>query len=251
MKGMWPVYKRELLGMFVTPLAWILIVVFLVVQGLHFSILINHFTQAGEVMSDQSPVSAFFGDTVVLYVVLFLLVPPLTMRSFAEERRSGTLETLLTAPLSTTGIVLGKFAAAFTTYAAMWLPTALYLIILQRSGAIDWNIAAASYLGVACLGASYLAVGLLMSSLTKSQFLALIGTSLVLLVLFLVGIGEMVAEDGSLTQHICSYFSIWAQMKEFASGVVDSRRLVLDGTLVALPLFVTVRVIDGIRFGGA
>ena len=91
---------RELFAFFVTPLAWVLLVVFLLVQGLHFSLLVQHFSAAGEAGSDQSPVQAFFGNTAILYLVLFLLVPALTMRLFAEERRSGTLESLLTAPIT-------------------------------------------------------------------------------------------------------------------------------------------------------
>ncbi len=251
MKGFWPVLKRELLAFFVTPLAWVLILVFLIVQGLHFYILVDQFSASQDALTDQSPISAFFGNTAILYLVLFLLVPPLTMRSFAEERRSGTIETLLTAPLGTTGIVLGKYAAALVTYVVLWLPTVLYLVILQRSGAIDWHIAFTSYLGVLLVGAGYLAIGLLASALTSSQFLALIVTSLVLLVLFLVGLGEFAATDGSATQAVASYVSVWAQMNDFASGIVDSRRLVFDATLVVVPLFLAVRVVDGLRYGGA
>ena len=252
MSGFWAVFKRELLAFFVTPLAWVLILVFLAIQGLHFYILVDQFSSAPDAaMGDQSPVSAFFGNTAILYFILFLLVPPLTMRSIAEERRSGTIETLLTAPLGTTGIVLAKFAAALVTYMALWLPTALYLVILQRSGAIDWNVAFTSYLGVLLVGAGYLSIGLLASSLTSSQFIALISTALILMLLFLVGLGEFGAKDGSLRQAVASYVSVWAQMNDFASGVIDSRRLVFDGTLIVVPLFLTVKVLDGLRYGGA
>ncbi len=251
MKGFWPVFKRELFAFFVTPLAWVLIVVFLAVQGLHFSILVDQFSRSPDVVTDQSPVTAFFGNTVILYLVLFLLVPPLTMRSFAEERRSGTLETLLTAPIGSTAIVLAKFFSAFCTYAALWAPTVLYLVILQRSGALDWQVAATSYAGVLAVGAGYLAIGQLASSLTSSQFLALVFTALVLLVMFLVGLGEFVAEDGSTLQAIASYVSVWSQMNDFATGIVDSRRLVFDTTLIVVPLYLNVRVIEGLRFGGA
>ena len=107
MRGFWPVYRRELFAFFVTPLAWVLIVVFLVVQGMHFFLLVDHFSRAADAgMGDESPLSAFFGNTVLLYLVLFVLVPPLTMRLFAEERRSGTIETLMTAPVSSPAVVL-------------------------------------------------------------------------------------------------------------------------------------------------
>ena len=106
MRSFWPIYKRELFAFFVTPLAWVLITSFLFIQGMHFFLLVDHFSTQAEVVSDQTPLQAFFGNTVLLYLVLFLLVPPITMRLFAEERRSGTIESLLTTPVSPAGVVL-------------------------------------------------------------------------------------------------------------------------------------------------
>jgi ABC-2 type transport system permease protein len=248
-KSFWPIFKRELFGFFVTPLAWVLIVVFLLVQGMHFYLLVDHFANMGQVESDQTPVQAFFGNTVILYLVLFLLIPPMTMRLFAEERRSGTIETLMTAPVSSTAVVLAKYAAALTTYLAMWAPTVLYLVILRRTGELDWQVAGASYLGVVLVGAGYLSLGLLMSALTKSQFLALILTALVILALFIMGVAEFVTKDGTVLHDVCAHVSVWAQMNDFANGVVDTRRLVFDGTLIVLPLFIAVRAVDAWRWG--
>jgi len=249
MRSFWPVYKRELFAFFVTPLAWVLILVFLVVQGMHFFLLVDHFARTPEVTGDETPLSAFFGNTVLLYLVLFMLVPPMTMRLFAEERRSGTIEMLMTAPVSSTAVVLAKYAAALTTYAAMWLPTLLYLVILARTGPLDWRAAASAYTGVGLVGAGYLSLGLCASALTRSQFLAMVWTALVLLVLFILGIGEFVTRDGTLMHAVCSHVSVWAHMNDFASGIVDSRRLVFYGTLIVLPLFVATRAVDAWRWG--
>ena len=248
MKSFWPILKRELFAFWVTPLAWVLTCAFLIIQGLHFSVLVKNFAEMASIESDQTPLQAFFGNTVLLYLVLFLLVPPMTMRLFAEERRSGTIEGLMTAPVSAPAVVLAKYAAALLTYVAMWAPTLLYVVILQRSGSVDWHVVGASYLGVLFVGAGYLALGLLMSALTKSQFLALILTALLLMVLFIFGIGEFVTRDGTVLHDVCAYVSVWAQMNDFASGVVDSRRLFFDGTLVALPLFLSVRVVEAWRW---
>jgi ABC-2 type transport system permease protein len=247
-KGFWPIYKRELFAFFVTPLAWILMCVFLLVQGMHFYILIDHFSNAADTASDQTPLQAFFGNTVILYLVLFLLVPPMTMRLFAEERRSGTIETLMTAPVSSTSVVLAKYAAAMTTYIAMWAPTILYLVSLRSTGDIDVHVAASSYLGVTLVGASYLSLGLMMSAITKSQFIALIMTAMIILGLFIIGLGEFVAPAGTSFQSVASYVSIWGQMNDFANGVVDSRRLVFDASMILLPLFISVRVVDSWRW---
>ncbi len=248
MRAFWSIYKRELFAFFVTPLAWVLITVFLILQGMNFYWIIDTFATRVE-PSDQTPLQAFFGNTVLLYLVLFLLVPPMTMRLFSEERRSGTIETLMTAPGGSAAVVLAKYAAVVTTYLAMWLPTLLYLIILKRAGDVDFSAAGAAYLGVGLVGAGYLSIGLLMSAATDSQFLALVLTALVILALFLLGIGEFVARDGTMLQAICSHVSVWAQMNDFASGIVDTRRLAFDATLIVVPLFVTTRVVDSWRWG--
>jgi len=249
MRAFWPIYKRELFAFFVTPLAWVLICVFLLVQGMHFYLLVDHFSNMGEVASDQTPVQAFFGNTVLLYLVLFLLVPAMTMRLFAEERRSGTIESLMTAPVSSAAVVLAKYASALTTYIAMWAPTALYLVILARTGDLDWHVAGASYLGVLLVGGGYLSLGLLTSAVTKSQFLALVLSAMVILILFIVGIAEFVTAEGTMAHDICSYVSVWAQMNDFASGIVDLRRVAFGVTLIVLPLFVTTRAVDAWRWG--
>lgn len=249
MRSFWPIYKRELFAFFVTPLAWVLITVFLLVQGMHFFLLVDHFANLGAADSDQTPLQAFFGNTILLYLVLFLLVPPMTMRLFAEERRSGTIESLMTAPVSSSAVVLAKYASVLTTYVAMWAPTVFYLVILQRSGDVDWGVAASAYLGVFLVGAGYLSLGLLMSAITTSQFLALIMTALVVLGLFILGVGEFVTRDGTLMHAVCSHVSVWAHMNDFASGIIDSRRLVFYGSCIVLPLFVTVRAVDAWRWG--
>src|SRR3954468_20746442 len=203
MKSFWPIYKRELFAFFVTPLAWVLITVFLLVQGMHFFLLVDHFSNMGGAASDQTPIQAFFGNTILLYLVLFLLIPPLTMRLFAEERRSGTIEPLMTAPVSSVAVVFAKYASALTTYVVMWAPTALYLVILRNTGEIDVHVALAAYLGIFLVGAGYLSIGLLMSAITKSQFLALILTGVVILFLFILGVGEFVTREGTLMHDVC------------------------------------------------
>jgi ABC-2 type transport system permease protein len=249
MRAFWPIFKRELFVFFVTPLAWVLLVAFLVVQGMHFFLLVDHFARQPEVAGDQTPLSAFFGNTVLLYMVLFMLVPPMTMRSFAEERRSGTIESLMTAPVSGAAVVLAKYAATLTTYVVMWIPTVLYLVILGRTGALDWRAAASAYLGVLLVGAGYVAIGVCASALTRSQFLAMIWTALVLLFLFILGVGEFVTREGTTMHAVCTHVSVWAHMNDFASGLVDSRRLVFYGTMITLPLFVATRAVEAWRWG--
>src|SRR5262249_47284258 len=133
-------------------------------------------------------------------------------------------------------------------FAAMWAPTALYMLLIARTGDVDWGIVAASYLGGFGIGAGYLSVGTMSSAMTTSQLGAAMLSAAVLISLFTLGIGEFVFERG-LQHDRCAYVSVWAQMNDFSSGVVDLRRLVFDATLVVVPLFVTVRAVEAWRWG--
>jgi ABC-2 type transport system permease protein len=246
-RGFWPIYKRELFAMFVTPLAWVLSTAFLLLQGVHFFLIVTRY--ASEVdASDSGPIQAFFGQTILLYLPQLFICPLLTMRLFAEERRSGTLETLMTAPVETLGVVLAKYLAALTTYVALWAPTLLYVVLIGRTGDVDYRVVASSYLAVLGVGAGYIAVGTMTSALTESQLLAALVSAVVIVGLFMIGIGEFIFDPGPI-RDVCAHVSVWTQMNDHSRGLIDLRHLVFDATLVALPLFVTVRAVDAWRWG--
>ena len=248
MTGFAAVYRREMLSLWVTPLAWVLLFAFLLIQGLSFYSIVVHISSMSQLSVDSGPVQAYFGQSIFLLVSLLLLCPALSMRLFAEERRSGTIEALLTAPVTPAGVVAGKYLATLSTYALMWAPTLLYILILRNTGKIDWPVVATSYLGVLGIGAGYLAVGTLMSAVSRSQLMALILTVLVQFGLFILGIGEYIFPPGAL-HDLSSHVSVLSQMDELSKGVVDLRRLVFDASLVLFPLFLTGRVVDSWRWG--
>jgi ABC-2 type transport system permease protein len=246
--GFVAIYRREMLSLWVTPLAWVLLVVFLLLQGTVFYTMVVHFSTMAELSVDFGPVQAYFGQqSIFLSMTLLLLCPALTMRLFAEERRSGTIEPLLTAPVTPAAVVLGKYCATATTYLLFWAPTILYAIILRKTGAVDWQVVGSSYLGLCGLGWGFLGVGTLMSAMTRSQLIALMLTVGALFGIFILGIGEYIFDPGPL-QALCAHVSVMSQMEEFSKGVVDLRRLVFDTSLGALPLFMAVRVVDSWRF---
>ncbi len=248
MRGLVAIYRREMLSLWVTPLAWVLLFIFLLLQGASFYQILLHFASFSNVSIDQGPVQAYFGQSLFLVLSLLLVCPALTMRLFAEERKIGTIESLLTAPVSAASVVTAKYLATFTTFALMWLPTVLYIVILRTTGDVDWHVVASSYLGVLGVGAGYLAVGTLMSAMTRSQLVAMMLTALVIFGLLIFGIGERIFEPGPL-RDACAHVSVLSQVDELSKGVVDLRRLVFDLTLVVLPLFVTTRVVDSWRWG--
>ncbi|HVJ21367.1 MAG TPA: ABC transporter permease [Polyangiaceae bacterium] len=249
MSGFLAVLRRELLSLWVTPLAWVLLTVFLLLQGIIFYSIVLHYSSMTDLALESGPVQAYFGqDSILLLMSLLLVCPALTMRSFAEERRSGTIEALLTAPVTPSAVVLGKYAAVLVTYALMWAPTVLYVLILRKTGVVDWGAVGASYLGLLGVGGAYLALGLLMSAMSKSQLVALLLTVGALFGLFILGIGEYIFEPG-LLQELSGHVSMASQMEEFSRGLIDLRRVVFDLSLCVTSLFVTVRVVDSWRWG--
>lgn len=243
MSGSLAVFRREMLALWVTPLAWVLLTVFLLLEGGIFYAIVLHFSTLSE-PTELGPIQAFFGqDSLLLLMTLMLLCPALTMRSFAEERRSGTIESLLTAPVTPAGVVLGKYLAVLATFALIWAPTGLYVLIASKAGSVDPGSVIGGYLGLLGVGASYLAIGTLMSALTRSQLVALLLTVFVVFGSFVLGIGEYLLDDGPL-RDVSAYLSMGGQMDDFSRGVVDSRRLVLDLSLVALCLFLCTRVVE-------
>lgn len=241
------VLRRELFGLWVTPLAWVVLCVFLALQGVSFYLLIAHFSQVTSTALGQDPIQAYFASLFVP-ISLLLVCPALTMRVLAEERKSGTIEALLTAPVTPLAVVLAKYLAVLITYALLWLPTLLYVVIVQSIGEVDWPVVGASYLGVLGVGGAYLAIGTLMSALSKNQIAAHLLTTFVLFGLFIVGVGERVLDPGFLRE-LCAHVSVLSQLEELSQGVVQLSRLVFDASVIALCLFLAQRVVRSWRWG--
>jgi ABC-2 type transport system permease protein len=130
----------------------------------------------------------------------------------------------------------------------MWAPTFLYVVILKNTGSVDFRSVVAAYIGLFGIGASYLALGTLMSAMTKSQLVALLLTIGVQFGLFVLGIGEYLFEAGFM-RDLCAHVSMSSQMEEMSRGLVDLRRLVFDASVAVTSLFVTARVVDSWRWG--
>jgi ABC-2 type transport system permease protein len=248
-RGFIPIFKRELFSLFVTPLAWILIAVFVVVQGIHFIAIITQYAGSSEASIAGGPAEAFLGGTIFLYLPLLLICPLLTMRLFSEERKSGTIEALLTAPVSTTGVVLGKYAAAVVIYASLWAPTGLYMLILAHYGSVDVRAISVAYLGILLIGAGYLAFGIMTSALSSNQLVAAFLSGLLIVALFIAGAGVYFFEPTGSMHAVSEYVSVFSMMGEFSRGLVDSRRLLYSAIIIVVPLFFTVRLVEAWRWG--
>lgn len=244
MRGVVAVTARDLRAFFLSPLAWVTLAVFTFMNGLTFVSILT--LLANQPIGLAEPLQFLFGDSLFFWLFLLYLAPVLTMRSFAEEERSGTIELLLTAPVREAEVVLGKFLSAFAVYSVVWGSTIVFPLVLSVFGPIDWGPIAASYVGVLGLGALFLSAGVFASSLTRSQIVAAMVTFVLLMSFFIAGLLEEVVSNAVL-QQLFGYASLWQQMGDFARGLVDTRPLVyyLSGT--ALFLFLATQVLAGRR----
>lgn len=244
MRTIWTIAKREVGAFFVSPLAYVVLTVWLLWQGVMFA-LFCYYVSGSPVGSaaDADPLRMLFGGTTLFFVPLLVFVPLLTMRLLAEETRQGTLETLLTAPVTSATVVLGKYLASLVFWVAMWAPTLMYVWLTSQFGDLDWGRLGATYLGIFGMGSYYMSLGLLMSAVARSQIVAAVLTFLALGALFALGIFQfMPLDDASL--EALRYISVWQHMQSFSNGVVDSRYVVYDVSLAALGVFLSVQVLE-------
>ncbi len=233
--------SRELRAYFYSPLAYVVLGIFLLVNGFVFWIIVSFLSdpraRAG------APLEFFFGQTFFFWLILLFVTPILTMRLLSEERRSGTIEVLMTAPITEGQVVLSKFAAALLFYVVLWLPTVAYAAIVDYHADVDWGPVAAGYLGVLGIGALFLAVGLFASSLTRSQLVSALLTFVLLIPLFSFGLLEnLVNHEGA--KEVFGYLNLWSHMDDFAKGIIDTRRLVYYVSAVVFFLFLAGRSLE-------
>ena len=235
------------MSLWFTPLGWVLAIVLVFLQGGVFVTIVTSFATNPELTLDVGPLQAFYGQSVFVPLALMFVCLPLSMRTFAEERRRGTIDNLLSAPVGASSVVLGKYIAIVVSFIIMWLPSTLFPLLLRHVVDVEWPVVLTSYLGIVGLGVTVLSVGLLCSVITQSQFMALALSSTLLLALLLLGTVEFVGGDGWL-KSLCAHVSIQSQLAEMSQGIVATSRLVFDITLSALAIYLATRVVDSWRW---
>jgi ABC-2 type transport system permease protein len=173
--------------------------------------------------------------------------PFLTMRTLSEEKRTGTIEMLLSAPVADWQVVLAKFLGAWTSYAALWATTLIFFVILRVYVPLDWGPILTGYLGTWLSGAALVSVGVLASSLTRNQVIAVVVGFVLMLLIFLVGfLGGLMGDPAS--RAFIEYLSLLEQMRDFSKGILDSRPIAFYLTLTAAALFLAIRTIANPRW---
>ncbi len=240
MRALVAIVKREFLSYFVSPLAYVILTAFLLVSGSVFVLLVNALN-APET-SSTAMMSLYFTN-VFQWIFLMIVSSVISMRLLSEERKTGSIESLLTAPVSEATVVVGKFIGGWSFFLFLFLPTLVYPLLLSRYGRFDIGPVAAGYLGIALVGALFLAAGTFASALTKNQIVAAIVAFAIILGSFLIGIFRDLLPSANLRDAL-SYLNILDQMDDFSRGIVDTRRLVYVGSTVVFFLFLATRALE-------
>ena len=256
MRNALTIAAKELRSYFVSPIAYVVLTGFLLLGGWFFFNLLARFSLFVNLYSamrnPDAQMRLNLNDFVIapllhnLSVVLVILVPVISMRSFAEEKRAGTYELLMTSPLSITEIVAGKFLGALAFVLIMVGLTGVYPLILMFYGNPEVGIIAAGFLGLFLLATAFLTIGLLTSSFTENQIIAAVSCLVVLLLLYVI---SWPAESaGPVLGAVLKYVSLTEHFSEMVKGVIDTKDLVYFGSVIALALFLTQRSVESVRW---
>ena len=237
---------RELKAFWYSPIAYVVGALFLVLQGGVFWLLI---AVLNDPRIDPSLTMAqfFFGGTFFFWFATLLICPLLTMRTFSEEKRTGSIEFLLTAPVTDLQVVLAKFLGAWSSYCCLWGFTLVFFVILRLFTPFDWGPVWTGYLGTWLLGGVLIAIGVLASSLTRNQVIAAILAFVVMLLLFSISILDILIKDPQTSRFI-QYCSLMEHLRDFSKGILDTRPVIFYGSFTTICLFLTGRVISNPRW---
>ena len=234
---MFAIYSRELKSYFLTPIGYIFCGMFLVVSGFLFS-----YTTL--LQQSTSSIGEYF---IYLVCVFAILLPLLTMKLFSEDRKSRTDQILLTSPVSITGIVMGKFLAALTVFAATFLVNSFNFVLLFKYGSPNMTSIFINILGVFLLGAAFIAIGILLSSLTENQLIAAVsamGVNVAMLLISLLA-GNI---ESTFWRTVLKWFSVLDRFEPFTNQMLDVSAIVYYISLGAIAIFITTRVIEKRRW---
>ena len=256
MRNVLAIAQKELKSYFASPIAYIVIGLFALFFGYFYAVYLQVFLRdsmsMGQMGMNQQAMNVnqqMLRPVLQNVTVLLLFVlPAITMRSYAEERRSGTIELLLTSPVSDAEIILGKFFGALGLYLAMLAVTLLYIGILFVYGNPEWRPLVAAYLGLLLMGGAFLSIGLLISSTTSNQIVAGVVTFVVFLMLWIIG--WFADSAGPTIGPITSYLSITEHFEDFSKGIIDSKHVIYYLSLITFGLFLTSKSVDTERWRG-
>jgi ABC-2 type transport system permease protein len=253
MRNILAIFKRDLRGYFSSPIAYVIIGLFVSVTGIFFYLLLSSFVQYSYALMMQQQNAPLNVNLMMvrpfllnLSVIILFIVPMITMRAFSEEKKSGTIELLLTAPLTNWQIISGKFLATYVLFLAMTGITFLYMIFLFLWGNPEIGPILIGYLGLLFFGAALIATGNFISSLTENQIVAAVGTFAVAMFLWIIGFAADSA--GKALGSVLGYLSIVEHFEDFSKGIFDTSHLVYYLSVVTVMLFLTFQSVESAKW---
>ena len=255
MRNVMAIADRELRSYFASPIAYVVIGFFALVFGVIYASIMSWFvTQGMQMGMSMGPQNLNVNQQLIrplmlnLAVISLFLLPAITMRTYAEEKRSGTIELLLTSPLTDMQIVFGKFLGALALYVIMLAITLIHIGLLFLFGRPDWKPLVTGYAGMLLFGASFVSIGLFISSLTRNQIIAGVATFAVGLLVWVIDwVGSLF---GPTAESVFRYLSMTGHLEDFIKGVVDTKHVVYYLSFIAFGLFLTLRSVDSERWRG-
>lgn len=254
MSNVFAIAQKEIRSYFASPIAYVVLGFFALVYGFFFVQILNWFVQQGMQMAFAGPASLNVNQQMIrplllnMTVVLLFVLPMITMRTYAEEKRSGTIELLLTSPLTDLQIILGKFLGAMVLFGTMLGVSLVYILILFFFGTPEWKPIVTAYLGLLLLGGCFISVGLLVSSFTRNQIVAGMITFAVFLLLWVIDWAASSA--GPTMRAVLEYLSITQHFDDFAKGVIDTKHVIYYVSFITFGLFLTAKSVDSERWRG-
>ncbi|MBO5797933.1 MAG: ABC transporter permease subunit [Clostridia bacterium] len=233
------IFKREFRMYFTTPLGYVVLFILFLVGGWAFT--------GSNLLSGSSDL-AFVYD-LLFYICLLIVLPVLTMQLLSEEKRQRTDQALLTAPVSLTGIALGKFLAALLVFAIGISITLIYAVVIAFQVVPDWLVIFGNYVGLLLLGGLIISIGLLISSFTESQFVAVIVTFMISFMIMMIDQLTEVFTSNTTVVAIVDFFSVYQRYVNFTVGSINYADVIFFLSMQALFVFLTVRSLDRKRWG--
>ncbi|MDR0842009.1 MAG: ABC transporter permease subunit [Acidobacteriota bacterium] len=250
------IWQREMKSYFVSPMAYVVLTIFLVLAGLFFfgnlEEVVRYTMMQAQMGQGGQPIDvpAYVAQSLfkTLTVILLFLIPMLTMGLFAEEKKRGTIELLLTTPVGSLQAMLGKYLASLTFLLILFVASMVTISPLFVYGQPDWKPIMAGYLGLFLYGAALLALGLFISTLTENQIVAVIVTFGASLVLWLVSV--LGASATGAVRDVIGYLSVINHLDDFIKGVIDTSHIIYYVTFTFVGLFLAYRSLESMRWRG-
>jgi ABC-2 type transport system permease protein len=251
----WAIVKREITSYFTSPIAYVILAIFALLTGYFFYVRIQLYTFLSlQFMRYQGYIQSLnIGDFIIkplyanLGVILLLLIPIITMKSYAEEKRNGTKELIMTSPVTITEIVIGKFLSACIVFLAMLILTLSVPIILGSYASADKGILITTYIGMFLLGTSMISIGMFASSITENQIVAAVIAFGILLLFW--AIGWVSHGVNPALSSLLNYLSlIDVHFQNLLKGLIDTRDIVYYFSFIFFFLFLTHRVLESERW---